>query len=105
MGIINKIKTRINKTWQPKTHQGSLSRYYDFEQVNMSSGEWLVLARTKYMLDQLEPDLYLNGYYYQNKFRKIREQNLHLAALDWENLKKRSTNNLRSDRKNIQLHE
>ena len=22
MGIINKIKTRIDKTWQPKTHQG-----------------------------------------------------------------------------------
>ena len=54
----------------------------------MSSGEWLVLARTKYMLDQLEPTLYLNGYYYQNKFRKNKEQNLHLAATDWENLRK-----------------
>ena len=54
MGIINKIKNRIDKTWQPKTHQGFLSRYFDFEQVDMSSGDWLVLARTKYMLDQLE---------------------------------------------------
>ena len=54
----------------------------------MSSGEWLVLARTKYMLDQLEPTLYLNGYHYQNKFRKTREQNLHVVAIDWENLRK-----------------
>ena len=63
MGIINKIKTRINKSWNPKIHQGSLSRYDDFEDINMSSGEWLVLARTKYMLDKLEPTLYENGYY------------------------------------------
>ena len=56
--------------------------------VDMSSGEWLVLARTKYMLDQLEPTLYLNGFHYQNKFRKTKEQNLHMAAIDWENLKK-----------------
>jgi len=88
MGIINKIKNRIDKSWNPKIHEGSLSRYDDFEQVDMSSGEWLILARTKYMLDQLEPTLYLNGFYYQNKFRKTREQNLHIAAIDWENLRK-----------------
>jgi DNA helicase-2/ATP-dependent DNA helicase PcrA len=86
MGIINKIKTRINKSWNPKIHEGSLSRYDDFEDINMSSGEWLVLARTKYMLDKLEPTLYENGYYYNNKFRKQKEHTLHLAALDWENL-------------------
>ena len=88
MGIINKIRNRIDKSWNPKLHQGSLSRYDDFEQLDMSSGEWLVLARTKYMLDQLEPTLYLNGFHYQNKFRKTKEQNLHMAAIDWENLKK-----------------
>jgi DNA helicase-2/ATP-dependent DNA helicase PcrA len=88
MGIINKIKTRIDKTWQPRIHQGSLSRYYDFEDIDMSSGQWLVLARTKYMLDNLEEELYLKGYYYQSKFRKQREHTLHLAATDWENARK-----------------
>ena len=87
MGLINRVKKRIDKSWSPRTHEGALSRYDDFEQVDMSSGEWLVLARTKYMLDQLEPTLYLNGYYYQNKFRKTREHKLHVAAVDWENLR------------------
>ena len=87
MSIINKIKNRIDKTWKPKIHEGSLSRYADFEQIDMSSGEWLILARTKYMLDVLEPHLYLNGYYYQNKFRKTKEKDLHIAATDWENLR------------------
>ena len=54
----------------------------------MTSGEWLVLARTKYMLNELEDTLYRNGLYYRNKFKKTKEQELHDAAQDWENLKK-----------------
>ena len=88
MGIVNKIRKRIDKNWKPKIHEGSLSRYDEFEQIDMTSGEWLVLARTKYMLNELEDTLYRKGYYYQNKFRKTKEQNLHIAATDWENARK-----------------
>ena len=68
MGIINRIKNRIDKSWKPKVHEGSLSRYEEFEQIDMSSGEWLVLARTKYMLNELENHIYQNGWYYKNKY-------------------------------------
>ena len=88
MNIINKVKYRIDKTWSPKLHQGSLSKYDDFEQIDMTSGEWLVLARTKYMLNDLEESLYRDGRYYVNKFKKTKEQELHYAAQDWENLRK-----------------
>jgi len=70
---INKVKHRIDKTWSPKLHQGSLSKYDDFEQIDMTSGEWLVLARTKYMLNDLEESLYRDGRYYVNKFKKTKE--------------------------------
>ena len=66
MGIINKIKKRIDKNWNPKIHEGSLNRYDEFEQIDMTSGEWLVLARTRYMLNELEDVLYRNGLYYVN---------------------------------------
>ena len=46
MRIVNKIKRRIDKTWQPKINEGSLHRHFDIDAVVMSSGEWLVLART-----------------------------------------------------------
>ena len=88
MGIINKIRNRIDKTWQPKTHEGSLSRYYDFENIDMSSGEWLVLSRTKYMLNELEEVIYRKGWYYKNKYKKFYEADIQQAALDWENLRK-----------------
>jgi len=87
MGIINKVRNRIDKSWSPKIHKGALSRYDDFEHINMTEGEWLILARTKYMLTDLEDVLYRKGFYYKNKFKKTKEQNLHMAAVDWEHLR------------------
>ena len=87
MGIINKVRNRIDKSWSPKIHKGALSRYDDFEHINMTEGEWLILARTKYMLTDLEDVLYRQGFYYKNKFKKTKEQNLHVAVVDWEHLR------------------
>ena len=87
MGIINRIKHRINKTWQPKTSEGSLHRHFDIESVNMSSGEWLVLARTKYMLKEIEDTLYRKGLYYETKHKRSHEKDIQEAATDWEHLR------------------
>jgi len=86
--IVNKIQNRLPKEWKPKTQRGLLSYYDDFEQVNMKQGNWLVLARTKFMLNDLEDTLYSQGLYYQNKFKTNREQDLYIAVNDWENLRK-----------------
>ena len=86
--IVNKIQNRLPKEWRPKTQRGLLSYYDDFEQVNMKDGNWLVLARTKFMLSDLEDHLYSQGLYYENKFKTNREQDLYKAIIDWENLRK-----------------
>ena len=87
MGIINRIKHRINKTWQPRTSEGSLQRHFDIESVNMSSGEWLVLARTKYMLREIEDVLYRKGLYYETKHKRSYEKDIQEAATNWEHLR------------------
>jgi DNA helicase-2/ATP-dependent DNA helicase PcrA len=86
--IVNKIKNRLPKDWRPKTQKGLLSYYDDFEQVNMKGGSWLVLARTRFMLNDLEEKLYSRGLYYENKFKTNKEQDLYKAISDWENLRK-----------------
>ena len=75
---------------ETKTQRGLLSYYDDFEQVNMKEGNWLVLARTRFMLNALEEVLYSKGIFYQNKFKKNYEQDLYDAVVDWENLRKGS---------------
>jgi superfamily I DNA/RNA helicase len=87
MGIINRIKHRINKTWQPRTSEGSLRRHFDIESVDMSSGEWLVLARTKHMLREIEDVLYRKGLYYETKHKRSYEKDIQEAAKDWEHLR------------------
>ena len=87
MGIINRIRNRIDKTWQPKVNEGTLHRHYTADTINMSSGEWLVLARTKHLLKELEESLYRRGLYYTSKYRRGTEKDLHEAATAWEHLR------------------
>ena len=86
--IVNKIQHRLPKEWRPKTQRGLLSYYDEFKQVNMKQGNWLVLARTKFMLTDVEEALYEQGLYYQNKFKTNKEQDLYKAVTDWENVRK-----------------
>jgi len=87
MGIINRIKHRIDKTWQPKTNEGSLHRHFDVDAVDMSSGEWLVLARTKHMLKEVEDTLYRKGLYYETRHKRSYEKDIQEAAINWEHLR------------------
>ena len=92
MGIVKRISKRHHKEWSPKNKNGLLSYYHDFQDVDMSKGEWYVLARTRYMLNELENVLYSKGLYYKNRFKKDYEKDLHEAIIDWE--KWRKNNNL-----------
>jgi len=86
--IVSKIQHRLPKEWRPKTQRGLLSYYDDFEQVNMKQGNWLVLARTRFMLNDIEEKLYSQGLYYENKFKTNKEHDLYKAINDWENVRK-----------------
>ena len=86
--IVNKIQHRLPKEWRPKTQRGLLSYYDEFKNINMKHGNWLVLARTRFMLNELEEQLYAQGLYYENKYKTNREQDLYKAVTDWENVRK-----------------
>ena len=84
--IIGRVNNRIDKSWNPKKHEGRLTPYDNFEDVDMSSGKWLVLTRTRSMLDPLEDTIRDKGFYYENRFKKLYEKDIQEAALNWEHL-------------------
>ena len=88
MNIVGKISNRLHKEWKPKTETGLLSYHNEFQNIDMSKGKWLVLARTRHMLNDLENVLYTNGMYYRNKFKKAYEKDLYEAVMDWELFRK-----------------
>ena len=86
--IINRIKNRLPKNWNPKAHKGALSRYWNFEDIDMNNKNWLVLTRTRYQLNALEEILKEKGLYFENRFKKSYEKYIQEAAFNWERLRK-----------------
>ena len=88
MKIIERVSNRIYKEWKPKTVEGSVRMYESFEDVDLSKGEWMVLTRTRHMLEAIEETLTTKGLYFENKFKKSFEKDIQDAAIDWHNLLK-----------------
>ena len=88
MKIIERVSNRIHKEWKPKTVEGSVRIYESFEDVDLSKGEWMVLTRTRHMLEAIEDTLKTRGLYFENKFKKSFEKDIQDAAIDWHNLLK-----------------
>jgi len=86
MKIIERVSNRIHKEWKPKTVEGSVRIHESFEDVDLSTGEWMVLTRTRHMLDAIEETLKTRGLYFENKFKKSFEKDIQDAAIDWHNL-------------------
>ena len=88
MKLIERVSNRIHKEWKPKTVEGSVNMYESFEDVDLRNGEWMVLTRTRHMLDAIEETLKTRGLYFENKFKKSFEKDIQEAAIDWHNLLK-----------------
>ena len=64
--IINRVKLRRNKQWRG-TERAGFVQYHSYpDSVNLKDpGSWLVMARTNYMLDEIERDIRLQGMLYK----------------------------------------
>ena len=77
--IISQIETRIPKKWEPRDNEGHCEEVYSIEEVDLTKGNWLVLARTNYRLIKLKPYLIERGIYFEYKDRKSFSAKLYKA--------------------------
>jgi DNA helicase-2/ATP-dependent DNA helicase PcrA len=84
LGIIKRVSKRRYKEWGPRDYQGSLNFHDDIKDLNMSSGEWLILTRTRHMLEDVEEEMKERGWYFENRFKKLPEKDAAEAAAEWE---------------------
>jgi len=49
---VSKIKKRITKEWQPRKEEGQV-RNTNFESINLDRGQWLILGRTNYYINEV----------------------------------------------------
>ena len=81
--IISQIDTRIMKLWNPRNEEGHCEEVYDLDEVDLTQGKWLVLARTNYRLIKIKPYLMERGIYFEYKERKSFSAKLWKAIRDF----------------------
>jgi len=86
--IVKRIQKRQEKTWAPKEDQGTISYYNDYQAVNVSEGEWLIMASTNYMLNEVHGWLKSQGLLFERHGHRSIADSILSAVVGWERLRR-----------------
>ena len=86
--VVTRIKQRQPKVWKAREEAGSISYYNDFSQVDISSGNWLILASANYMLTNMHDWIKSQGLLFERHGQRSVSENILTAVLGWEKLRK-----------------
>jgi superfamily I DNA/RNA helicase len=89
--ILNKIpsKERVPKQWEARDFEGTVNWVSNYEHIDYSKGQWMIMTRTNKMLDPLKDFFEDKGFYYGSKHgNDLISQNLLEAINTWKKLNK-----------------
>ena len=89
--ISHKISLRQVKDWTSRKDQGSITDIYSIEDVDMSEGEWLILARSGYQLFKAESYCKRMGWFYEKGYHEFRTNKFVIAIRSWIKLNRGDT--------------
>lgn len=87
--VSSRIRKRYHKTFHSKDEEGAVTWYPSIDSVDLSQGEWLVLARNKYLLSEVQSACDSAGYNYTAAGLGAIESDLAAAISLWAKLQKR----------------
>lgn len=85
--IIGKVKNRRQKTFLPRAEGGELLWHRHSEQVDLTKGSWLLLARTLRGTNQLEEEVRQRGLLYRYDSSSSNDTKALRAVVLWERLR------------------
>ena len=68
-GLVNRLAVRQKKVWQPTDHTGTVVWHRDIMDLDLRTGEWLILARTNFIANRIANDLKDEGYLFWHEGR------------------------------------
>jgi hypothetical protein len=86
--IVSRIHRRFPKKYNPKPQEGSVRRLTSLEELDMSEGEWLVMAQANYMLSPIAEQLKTGGYLFERNGSRSISERLSIAVNGWESMRK-----------------
>ena len=64
LDLIKGVEKRVEKDWNPVSHEGSVSVHFTLDEIDMREGEWLILCRTNHILNKVAKDMKIKGLLY-----------------------------------------
>jgi DNA helicase-2/ATP-dependent DNA helicase PcrA len=86
--IVKRIQKRQEKIWAPRQEQGEIKYYNQFEQVDISKGQWLVMASTNYMLSEMHAWIRNQGLLFERQGHRSIAESVLTSVVGWERLRK-----------------
>jgi superfamily I DNA/RNA helicase len=86
--IIGRVKQRTPKTWNSREEEGTVVSQASFEHVDIKEGEWLILSRSNYLLNEIEAHCLGLGVFFERKGRPSITAKKVTAVKNWERLRK-----------------
>jgi len=86
--IVKRIQNRQEKIWAPRQEQGEINYYNQFEQVDISEGEWLIMASTNYMLNDLHNWIKNQGLLFERQGQRSIADSVVTSVVGWERLRR-----------------
>ena len=89
LSIISRVKdNRLEKDYLPKQLKGQVIDVYNFKEINMGEGDWLILARTNPLLKQIPLILKNKGFFFETKDGQSISKKFYDDILNWDKFRK-----------------
>ena len=69
--ILPNITERLEKEWKPKDEEGEVFENVYLQDIDFSTGNWMIIARTNKMLQPIAEEIYNQGYRFEAKHNEI----------------------------------
>ena len=90
LNVIERIQeNRIDKEYFPKSQSGEIFERYKLTDIHMSTGDWLILTRTKSILKSIPTYLKKKGYFFETAQGNSIGKSLYEDTKHWYNLQKK----------------
>ena len=90
LNVIERIQeNRIDKEYFPKSESGEIFERYKLTDIDMSTGDWLILTRTKSILKNIPTYLKKKGYFFETAQGNSICKSLYEDTKHWYNLQKK----------------
>ena len=92
LNVINRIQdNRIDKEYFPKSETGEILERYKLSDIDMSTGDWLILTRTKSLLKPIPAYLKKKGLFFESVQGNSVGKSLYEDIQHWSKLQKKIT--------------